>query len=414
MTHGTEINRNIVLLPWFGFLRNLVFWQATWFLYFQSEIGAAQAILLYIVYDVSTTILEVPSGYFSDRFGRRFTLILSAVTGLLGCGLLASGFGGFGRLVVGQALLGAHSAFVSGTDSALLYESLAAEGRQDEIEHFELRMWRFSFAGLALSAVIGGAMALVAPVFPFAASAVAFCVLIWVSFRFCEPDHSVLGQVSQRMAFAQIGTALRQPLLVWLLCLSVLLYGYSHIPFVFGQPFILEALGDIGFNDKAPLVSGVVTAIMMILSLGTSILAPSLRRSMGLTSVLLLAFGIQIALSIILGLTNAPWAIALLFLRMVPDSLSRPFILASVQPMLRDQSRATFLSLRSFLGRLVFAASLFVAAGSTWSADKLQYAEMQPILLAYGAFGCVALILFAVSARHVLGSKKQRDAPPPR
>ncbi|SHL15368.1 hypothetical protein SAMN05444414_10669 [Roseovarius marisflavi] len=33
-----------------------------WFLYFQAQLSATEAILLYAIYDVGTTALEVPSG----------------------------------------------------------------------------------------------------------------------------------------------------------------------------------------------------------------------------------------------------------------------------------------------------------------------------------------------------------------
>ena len=52
--------RNVALYPWFRFFRELIFWQAIWFLYFQNALTPAEAILLYAVYDVSTTVLEVP------------------------------------------------------------------------------------------------------------------------------------------------------------------------------------------------------------------------------------------------------------------------------------------------------------------------------------------------------------------
>ncbi len=406
MATSADINRNLALIPWFGFLRNLIFWQATWFLYFQSELSAPEAILLYVVYDLSTTVLEVPSGYFSDRFGRRLSLVLSAIASLIGTAFLALGVGGFGLFVLAQFLLGAHAAFVSGTDSSMLYESLAAEERDAEIERYEVRVWRFSFVGLAVSAVLGGAMALISPLLPFVASTVAGVALVWLSLQLRDPKPADQDASSQGMAIDQIRQAMHNPVLRWLFWLGVLMYGFSHIPFVFGQPFILDALAQAGYDGEAPFVSGIVTAIMMVLSFSTSLIAPSLRAYIGLVSMLLLAFGIQVGLAMVLGLTNAPWAIALLFLRMVPDSLSRPFILARIQPLLQNQSRATFLSLRSFVGRLIFAGSLFLAAGSTWQAERLSHVEMQPILISYGVFGLLALVVFGIKARRIFERKK--------
>ncbi|MGI9356810.1 MAG: hypothetical protein ACR2PF_16830 [Rhizobiaceae bacterium] len=82
----SEMAKNVGLYPWFKFFQNLVSWQAVWFLYFQCELSASEAILLYAVYDVATTVLKVPSGYLSDRLGRRITLIAAAIAGFAGAG----------------------------------------------------------------------------------------------------------------------------------------------------------------------------------------------------------------------------------------------------------------------------------------------------------------------------------------
>jgi len=119
----TALNRNIALYRWSRFLRSLIFWQAVWFLYFQDVLSAAEAILLYAVYDVAVTALEVPSGYMSDRLGRRKTLILSAFAAFGGAVLLAIG-DSFMTFAMGQILIGTGGALASGTDEAMLYESL--------------------------------------------------------------------------------------------------------------------------------------------------------------------------------------------------------------------------------------------------------------------------------------------------
>lgn len=398
------MTRNITLYPWYRFLRNLTFWQATWFLYFQSELSAPQAILLYVVYDLTVTLLEVPSGYLSDRIGRRPTLILSALAGVLGALALTLG-NSFALLALGQAFLGAHAAFASGTDSSLYFESLHATGRDAEVEDGEVVAWRFSFAALALSAITGGLMALVHPALPFAASAAAFVLLLALTFLFREPphEHRITSEVER---LATLWTAFRTPILAWLFAIGTLMYGYSHIPFVFGQPFIAEALERTGYSAEAPLVSGTVTAAMMLLSVVVSLAAPKLRQRVGLAPMLLFAFGLQIFIAALLASTNAVWLIAILLLRMVPDALSTPFITARLQPLLSDDSRATFLSLKSLAGRLAFAASLTIAATSTTQAAQMPYADIQKILWAYTVVGLIALLLLALTARIVSRAPK--------
>ena len=389
--------QNVALYPWFKFLQNLLFWQATWFLFFQSELSAAQAVLIYVFYDLATTLLEVPSGYFSDRVGRRITLIISSLAGLVAA--LMQAFGSeFWVFALAQAALGMHMAFNSGTDSSLLYESLAEEGREDEVEEHELRAWRFGFAALALSAVTGGAMALIGLRVPYFATAAAFILVLLVVLRFREPaqHHRVESEMARLGA---LNITFRKPVLLWLFGLTALMYGFSHLPFIFGQPFILQALERLNLAANAPLVSGTVTALMMLVSLFTSWLAPTIRKRIGLAGILLLAFAMQIGLVAGLALTSSALAIALLLLRMVPDSFSTAFVQARVQRELPDEVRATYLSIKSLVARILFAGSLYVASGAASDVGEMSHAQISTILSGYALAGLVAFAVLALTAR---------------
>ncbi|MCR9108214.1 MFS transporter [Marivita sp. XM-24bin2] len=377
----------------------MLFWQATWFLFLQDTLSASEAVLLYAVYDIGTTVFEVPSGYMSDKVGRRITLTLSAIAGLAAmvCFSLGDSFAAF---ALAQILLGASIAFASGTDSSLLYETLAAEGRQDEVEAFELRLWRFTFAALMVSAVTGGLLARVAPVLPFVLSGLAFVVMLLLALRLRDGPHQVDDVTAEPVGKA-IAAAFQKPVLLWLFALSVVMYGFSHVPFVFGQPFILRALESVGLSGEAPLVSGVVTSIMMAVSVAASFAAPQIRQRFGLAPTLLLAFGLQIGLCAVLALNQSLLAIAILFLRMVPDSLSRPFILATTQPLLTDGMRATYLSIQSFVGRIAFATSLWLASRNVSDVGEMPVADLSRVLTAYAGFGAVILSVLWLAARHV-------------
>ena len=398
VVYRLRMNRNVVLYPWFKFVQQLVFWQATWFLYFEDRLSASAAILLYMISDICTTALEVPSGYMSDRIGRRITLIAAASCGAGAALMLVLG-DGFAAFALASVLLGAAGAFASGTDSALLFESLKADSRAAEIGAAELKAWRYSFTALALSALTGGVLARVDDRLPYVATAMSALVLLAITALFREPPHA--PSASHRDDLRAIRTSLTQPILLWLLCLTILMYVFSHIPFVFGQPFIREALTTAGYAAQTPLVSGGVTFLMMMISVAVSLMALPLRRRLGLPGILLLAFGIQIALTAALAISNSLFVIGLLLFRMVPDSLSQPFIRARIQPLLGDNIRATWFSLQSLAGRLLFAATLGLAAAKTSGAASMPYSDMQVILAAYAAFGLVFLSGLALTARSV-------------
>ena len=55
----------------FALLRSLLFWLPAFFLYFQSSLPVEQVLELAAIYYLGTVLCEVPSGYLSDRVGRR-------------------------------------------------------------------------------------------------------------------------------------------------------------------------------------------------------------------------------------------------------------------------------------------------------------------------------------------------------
>jgi hypothetical protein len=171
------------------------------------------------------------------------------------------------------------------------------------------------------------------------------------------------------------------------------------LPFIFGQPFILQALESLNLAANAPLVSGTVTALMMLVSLFTSWLAPSIRVRLGLAGILLLAFAMQIGIVVGLALTSSALAIALLLLRMVPDSFSTAFIRARVQRELPDEVRATYLSIKSLVARILFAGSLFVASGAASDVGEMSHGQISVILSGYALAGLVAFAVLALTAR---------------
>ena len=388
------MERNITLIPWFLFFKNLVFWQAIWFLYLQREVSAAEAILLYAIYDVAATALEVPSGYFSDKVGRRVTLLASALFAV-GSGALQTIGGDFWLFAAAQVLLGAAMAFVSGTTNALMFESLAATGREDELDTQELRSWRFTFFGLAGAALIGGALAYWDFKWAYAATTLAFAAAFVVAINL--HDAPKRAPKTRQTDLQAIAASFRNPALLWLFAFAMLTYGYSHLPFVFGQPFILDALAPLGLAAETPLISGAIVTAMMLLSLLASLAVPFVRAQLGLGQILVAALALQVAITAALTLVQNAAVILVLLLRMVPSAFISALMMAKVQTLVSDQMRATYVSLQSLIGRLVFAAGLALAAGGTPDTNQMARADIQSILGWYALAGAGFVILLALA-----------------
>ena len=131
----TSVSTNLTWYRWHQRMAGAMFWAPTMMLFLIDGFGLAGALQLQAVYYGAVVLLEVPSGWLSDRFGRVLTLRTVAI-----CWVGAFSFfliDGLGPVVAGQILLAAGYAFLSGTDATFHLESLDAEGRAGEFAERE-------------------------------------------------------------------------------------------------------------------------------------------------------------------------------------------------------------------------------------------------------------------------------------
>ena len=107
--------------------------------------------------DLALMALEVPTGWFADRFGSRRSLILGSVLQVAGmiCCWLAEGIPG---LIAACLLVAVADAFRSGADQALLYRTCLALGREPAFQQIEARSRAVQVVVLAALTVAGGAV----------------------------------------------------------------------------------------------------------------------------------------------------------------------------------------------------------------------------------------------------------------
>jgi MFS family permease len=115
------------------------------------------------------TLGEVPTGYVSDRIGRRNALVVSK--GLTVAALLTLGFGQtFAAFVAGYAVWSLGVTFRSGAGSAWLYEVLEERLNTDEYTRVKARGSAVQLSVTAVSSVLGGWLAATDWLSPFLAN----------------------------------------------------------------------------------------------------------------------------------------------------------------------------------------------------------------------------------------------------
>ncbi|MFK7890004.1 MAG: MFS transporter, partial [Granulosicoccus sp.] len=154
------LQRNVRFFSHYKAATSVSAWLPIFSLFFLERVSLGDAVLLGSAYYFAVFLLEVPSGYCSDRFGRKPTLIAAAVATALAC-IAFIAAPSFQILVVAQVLLAASMAFQSGSDSALLYDSLCLLERQDEYSRLESIAQKWSMTALACACLIGGALGMI-------------------------------------------------------------------------------------------------------------------------------------------------------------------------------------------------------------------------------------------------------------
>ena len=79
--------------------------------------------VLQVIFSIAIVILEVPSGYFADRYGRKKAIVWGTITSTVGflTYWLTPSFTGF---AIAEILLALGSSFLSGSVEAMLNESI--------------------------------------------------------------------------------------------------------------------------------------------------------------------------------------------------------------------------------------------------------------------------------------------------
>ena len=126
-------------------------------LWWVGERGISPAIVAVILAagDLALVGLEIPAGWFADRFGHRASLIIGSCVQVLG--MLACWLGrGVPELVLAAVLVALGDAFRSGADDALLYRTCVALDRESDFQRIEARTKAAGLLALVALLIAGG------------------------------------------------------------------------------------------------------------------------------------------------------------------------------------------------------------------------------------------------------------------
>ncbi len=357
-------------------------------LFWQSHgLNLRDIMLLQSGFALTILILEIPTGYLADRWGRKNTLVLGCCFGCAAYLAYATGET-FWRFLLAEILIGIGSSLLSGTVEAMTYDTLLELGREREYRRVAGNQAFFEFNTEAVSGILGGLLGAYSLALPLWLTAIpmAFAVLTAASLR--EPKRHRLQKAAHFKTIVRVSshTLFRDPGLRMIILTYGLISALSMIFFWFFQPY-QNLVG-------VPVVFfGIMHAITLA---GGACAAKSVSWfEKRVDDRLLLIIPAVMTVVCFLALSFPPSIFLLTFFLI--SRLSWHFIgpLSAdlINRMTSSDVRATVLSVRSFFHRLLFlCTSPFV--GALADARTLPYA-----LFVSGIVGGFLLLLAFVSTR---------------
>ncbi len=323
--------------------------------YFQSKgLSIGEILSLQSIYSITCALMEVPSGYFSDKLGRRKTMILGCLFYLIAYLFFTLGFG-FWQIGIGEIFWGIGVSFLSGTDSALLFESLRVNKRLGEYKKVEGKAVSIGNISEASAGIVGGLLASFAIDLPMYAQCLVTLTVFIYSFRLTDTHEASLRKTSFSHDFKKLiyHKIKRNPTLFWTL-ISSAIFGLTTLSFAWmAQPLFLH-------HDIPIKWFGIIWTILnLIVALGSRFahLLDQIMESHLLFSIVLLVFSIATYST---GIFNNLWGLAfILFVIYLFRGIGTPLYRAYILEFSDDYDRATLLSIRNLIIRVLFGISSF-------------------------------------------------------
>jgi MFS family permease len=390
---------NILKLNIFAALKMMLFPMAIITVFWKDQIGLSlsEILLVNIFFSSANLIMEYPSGYVSDRLGYRLSLVIACLFGI--CGYVAYLFAqNFLHVVGAELLLGVCYAFISGSDNALLYESLRHSGRSELYTRCDGRMASFAQIGEAGGALCAGLMYVTHPLLPFMAQIGVWTTALLVALSLKEPAEEkgphISSHISEALRISRYALTEKKVIRATM-CFGLLLGLSSFYPVWLVQPFMQQC--GVPLTWFGPIWAG---ANLMVAFCAYN--SHKLLDRFGLERIVLLFIGLIVCAYLGLGLTSMVGSFLFYYLLTAMRGLQGPIIRNLLQQRATRHMRASILSLHNLLFRLGYVVSGPVIG---WISDN-QGLQVAFLTLA-GGFA----LLLPLAARTFLKHQQQDPTP---
>ena len=312
------------------------------------------------LFAVAVVFLEVPTGMIADRIGKRISLLLGTATLCFGMVVYALG-SSFAVFLMAEIIFALGIALISGADSALLYDTLHALGRQDEYAAIEGRARSWQMLSFALSNILGGIVGSYDYRAAIWLSTLGPLIALWLALGFVEvqtADKKKAPESSWKAAWASYLGLLKDAwkfvrkhqLVRWYILVLSVLTGTGTWLLWLMQPYMKAS--------KLPIWAfGIAFAIFNFSAAFFSRFAGKLQVYLKDRSLAALLFGLQSLPLFLMAWIFHPLGFLFILGGQAVRAWARPIISQQILAYTYRDKRATVLSFTSLGSRLFFAVT---------------------------------------------------------
>jgi len=320
-------------------------------LFFQENgLSMKEILILQSVFSIAIIIFEIPSGYFSDVIGRKITIIIATILSFAAF-LLYSFAYSFNEFLIAEIIMGFGSSFLSGTDSAMLYDTLAQLKKESLYKKFEGHLVGIGNFSEGIASLLAGFVATISLRTPFFIEAGLMFLSIIVAITLIEPNRrrfkSPEGNIKGIIKIIKFSIYEHKEI-KWLIIYSGFITASTLTMVFFIQPYFKLV--------NLPLIYfGVIWAILNIAVGIFSIYAHKYELKLGRKKALISLIIFPFVSYLLLASTQSLWSLIFILPFYFTRAMNQPILKDYINRLVPSEMRATILSIKNLIGRAIFA-----------------------------------------------------------
>lgn len=307
-----------------------------------------QFFLIESAYYLIALVLEIPTGIFSDRISRKWSLILASVIGIPIIPTIIFS-DSFIVVLAAMSLGGIGAALTSGTNTAILYDTLKALDREDDFQRVAGKMGWYGSLSMAFAGIVGGLLAQFDMAYAWWAYFAAGQAAMLVTFSLQEPpffrdtpkEESYLQHLGRSWKMSTSGAA------GYFVFYAAFIWFFFSIGFWLWQPYLkLSAVPLTWF--------GFIYALQNVIGGFSGKQAHRLEKVLGIRTALLL---IPLGLALVFILESQfvfLLGFVFIFLHSAFSGPFHPLLEDYINKRIPSSKRATVLSIKNMVNSLLF------------------------------------------------------------